>query len=101
MSAVSAAPPPGVTPPATGPATKMVHAAQQFESILLNSLLGSLQHSFSLIGEKAGSAASNYDYLGMQALASTLAARGGIGIANRIVASLRQHEHSIHQTAPR
>ena len=97
MSTVS----PIATPDPTRPSSKMVHAAQQFESILLNSLFGSLQHSFALIGEKADSAASNYDYLGMQALASTLAARGGIGIANRIIASLRQHEASVNHIAPR
>jgi len=72
---------------------RMVHAARQFEGVLLNSLLGSLQHSFaSLDGKTADSESANYNYVGMQALASALAARGGIGIANRIVASLRQHE---------
>ena len=72
---------------------RMVRAARQFEAVLLNSLLGSLQHSFaSLDGKTAGSESTNYNYVGMQALASALAARGGIGIANRIVNSLRQHE---------
>ena len=72
---------------------RMVRAARQFEAVLLNSLLGSLQHSFaSLDGKTADSESTNYNYVGMQALASALAARGGIGIANRIVTSLRQHE---------
>ena len=72
---------------------RMVHAARQFEGVLLNSLLGSLQHSFaSLDGKTTDSESTNYNYIGMQALASALAARGGIGIANRIVTSLRQHE---------
>ena len=82
-------------------AAKMVRAAHQFEAVLLNSLLGSLQHSFSSIGgKKADSESTNYDYVGMQALASALAARGGIGIADRIVASLRQHENGSNLSHP-
>jgi Rod binding domain-containing protein len=75
------------TPPQNA---KIVHAAQQFEAILLNSLFGSLQRTFSEIGGKSNNDSTNYGYIGMQALSSTLAARGGIGIANRIVASLQQ-----------
>jgi len=71
---------------------KMVRAARQFEAVLLNSLLGSLQHSFSSLGgQKSDGESTNYDYVGMQALSSALAARGGIGIADRILASMRQH----------
>jgi Rod binding domain-containing protein len=73
---------------------KMVRAARQFEAVLLNSLLGSLQHSFSSLGgKKTDSESTNYDYVGMQALSAALAAKGGIGIADRIVASMRQHEN--------
>ncbi|MGA8150207.1 MAG: hypothetical protein WB952_04605 [Terriglobales bacterium] len=82
-------------------AAKMVHAARQFEAVLLNSLLGSLQHSFSTIGGKeTDSESTNYDYVGMQALASALAARGGIGIADRIVTSMRQHENGSSLSHP-
>src|SRR5579864_3656992 len=70
-------------------AQRVVHAAHQFEAILLNSLLGSLEHSFSALpGKKADSIADNYHAMGMQALASTLADRGGVGIANMIVRNL-------------
>jgi Rod binding domain-containing protein len=93
MNAVSNIVPPSATPAAIAHDAKMVRAARQFEAVLLNSLLGSLQHSFSSLGgKKTDSESTNYDYMGMQALSSALAARGGIGIAQRIVASMRQHE---------
>jgi len=70
---------------------KLTRTARQFEAILLNSLLGPLQHSFSSLGgKKTDSGSDNYSYLGMQALASALAARGGIGIADLIVRSLHK-----------
>jgi len=70
-------------------AKRVVHAARQFEAVLLNSLLGSLEHSFSALpGKKADSVADNYHAMGMQALASSLAAGGGVGIANMIVRNL-------------
>jgi Rod binding domain-containing protein len=72
-------------------ANRVVHAARQFEAVLLNSLLGSLEHSFSALpGKKSDSIADNYHSMGMQALASTLATRGGVGIANMIVRNLLQ-----------
>ena len=70
-------------------AARVMHAAHQFEAVLLNSLLGSLEHSFSALpGKKPDSIAENYHAMGMQALASTLAARGGVGIANMIAHNL-------------
>jgi len=93
MNALSQVPPVNSTAADGTHAAKMVRAAQQFEAVLLNSLLGSLQHSFSSLGgKKTDGESTNYDYVGMQALSSALAARGGIGIASRIVASMRQHE---------
>jgi Rod binding domain-containing protein len=51
--------------------------------------LGSLEHSFSsLPGKDSEAGSDNYQYLGMQALASSLAARGGVGIASMIAGSL-------------
>src|SRR5208282_5038276 len=68
---------------------RVTHAARQFEAVLLNSLLGSLEHSFSALpGKKPDSIADNYHAMGMQALASSLAASGGVGIANMIVRNL-------------
>ena len=93
MHAVAHVSPGNSTAPADGThSAKMVRAAHQFEAVLLNSLLGSLQHSFSSLGgQKSDGESTNYDYVGMQALSSALAARGGIGIAERILASMRQH----------
>lgn len=65
------------------------NAARQFEAVLLNSLLGSLEHSFSALpGKKSDSIADNYHAMGMQALASSLAGSGGVGIASMIERNL-------------
>jgi len=70
---------------------KLQRVAREFEAILLNSLLGSLQHTFSsLLSKPTESGSGNYDYLGTQALASSLAAKGGLGIADMIVRNLQQ-----------
>lgn len=75
--------------PAEAYANRVIHAAREFEAVLLNSLLGSLEHSFSALpGKKTDSIADSYHSIGMQALASTLAAKGGIGIANMIAGNL-------------
>lgn len=93
MKAVSGIP--DATPPASEKSDpqRLVRAAHQFEAVLLNQLLGSLEHSFSLLGEKKTDAGSDqYHFLGVQALASSIAAKGGIGIADMIVRNLRQRE---------
>jgi Rod binding domain-containing protein len=78
-----------IADPAEAYAGRVNHAAREFEAVLLNSLLGSLEHSFaSLPGTKTDSIADNYHSMGMQALASTLAARGGVGIASMIAHNL-------------
>jgi Rod binding domain-containing protein len=70
-------------------AQRVSHAAHQFEAVLLNSLLGSLEHSFSALpGKKSDSIADNYHAMGMQALASSLASGGGVGIAKMIEGNL-------------
>jgi len=69
----------------------LVQAARQFEAILLNTLLEPLEHSFtSLSGEKGECGSENYGYLGMQALTTTLAEGGGLGIADMIVRNLHR-----------
>jgi Rod binding domain-containing protein len=81
MNPISPSPAAGsATPPETY-AHRVAHAARQFEGVLLNTLLGSLEHSFaSLPGKKADSIGDNYHSMGMQALASTLADRGGVAL---------------------
>ena len=79
----------GAAVPDHAKARRVLHAAHEFEAVLLNTLLGSLEHSFaSLPGKDSEAGADNYQYLGMQALASSLAARGGVGIASMIARSL-------------
>jgi len=46
----------GSAAPAEAYANRVIHAARQFEAVLLNSLLGSLEHSFSALpGKKTDS----------------------------------------------
>jgi len=71
-------------PLAHPPDGKAKKAAQDFEGILLSSLLEPLQKSFSGDGE---SGSGDYGFMGTQALASAIAARGGIGIARLILNS--------------
>lgn len=70
-------------------ARKVIHAAREFEGVLLNTMLGPLEQVFSsLPGKTPDSESDNYHYLGMQALASSLAAGGGLGIADLIIRTL-------------
>lgn len=87
----------GSTPasPATDYDRKIAKAARDFEAVLLDSLLGKLEHTFSsLPGKEADAVSDNYQSLGMQALASSLAAKGGLGIADMIVKSLAKRGHA-------
>jgi Rod binding domain-containing protein len=64
-------------------------AARDFETILLRSLLEPMQKSFSKIcsdGDQAGQ--EDYQYMGSEALASALAASGGLGISQLITQQL-------------
>jgi Rod binding domain-containing protein len=64
-------------------------AARDFETILLRSLLEPMQKSFSKIcnvGDQAGQ--EDYQYMGSEALASALAASGGLGISQLITKQL-------------
>jgi Rod binding domain-containing protein len=79
----------GSATPAEAYAKRVVHAARQFEAVLLNQLLGSLEHSFSALpGKEVDAIGDNYHSMGMQALASSLATSGGVGIAGMIVRNL-------------
>ncbi len=48
---------------------------------------------FSSREKKRDAVSDNYHSLGMQALTSTLAAKGGVGIADMIVKSLSKRDH--------
>ncbi len=82
--------------PAAAASPKLVKAARDFEALLLESWLEKMNQSF--VGESASldPAHDTLSSLGSQAIASALAARGGIGIANMV---LRQLQRRL-QTAP-
>lgn len=85
-SALAASRPSG---PSADYTRKVIKAAREFEAVLLNTLLGPLEHTFSsLPGKDTDVESDNYQSLGMQTLASSLAAKGGLGIADVIVKSL-------------
>lgn len=70
---------------------KAEKAAQDFEAVLLGTLLDSLQKTFAGTADEGPAGSSNYAAMGTQALASAMAARGGIGIAKLI---LQQWQHT-------
>jgi Rod binding domain-containing protein len=75
------------------PTPKLVHAARQFEALLLNTLLAPLGKSFSSVpGQKDMPGGDSYAYLGTRALASGLEASGGLGIAQMIVRNIMKHK---------
>jgi len=77
---------------------KIRHAAQEFEGVLLNTLLSSLEKTFATLpGTKLETGADQFQSLGAQALASGLAARGGIGIADLIARSLEAQSKTAHK----
>lgn len=84
---------------------KVLQAARQFEAILLNSVLESLQKSFvELPGTKDDPSTSQYQHLGTQALAGAMAKAGGIGIAPMIERNLLKSQgealQSISKVSP-
>jgi len=67
---------------------KNVKAARDFEAILLEPVLDSLQKTFAGNKDDASVGAKDYRQMGTQALAQAIAARGGIGIATLILRHL-------------
>ena len=60
-------------------------AAREFEASLIGSLLESMEKTFATLpGDDTVPGSDNYNYLGNQALAEAIAARGGFGIAAMI-----------------
>jgi Rod binding domain-containing protein len=79
-------------------ALKSAKAAREFEANLIASLLESFEKTFAQIpGEDTLPGADDYNYLGTQAMASAISARGGFGIATMISRYLSSHE-STHET---
>lgn len=67
------------------PSPKLVKAAQDFEAILLSSWLEKLEASFSGPNDGSDPAHDTLASMGTQAIASALAARGGIGIGKLLL----------------
>jgi Rod binding domain-containing protein len=60
-------------------------AAREFEAQLIGTVLESLEKTFAALpGQDAMAGEDDYNYLGTHALAATLAAGGGFGIARMI-----------------
>jgi len=75
------------------PSRRAAHAAREFEAHLIGSLVESLEKTFAAVpGDNPVPGADDYNYLGTQALAQAVAARGGFGIAAMISHYLALHE---------
>lgn len=84
---------------------KMVKAGKDFESILLGSWLQQAEQSFATVpgGDGQGDDDGGKDQfqgIAMQALAGSLTASGGIGIARMITDSLRSRQEKPPGTVP-
>jgi Rod binding domain-containing protein len=72
---------------------KITQAAQQFEALLLNTLLRPLEDSFSALpGTRQDPGADSFSSLATESLSGALAAHGGLGIARIIVHKLIEHK---------
>jgi len=71
------------------PAGKLRKSAEEFEAILLQSWLEKMNQSFVGSRESQDAAHDTVSSLGTQAIASALAARGGIGIAAMLLRQLQ------------
>jgi Rod binding domain-containing protein len=81
----------GIQAATTGRGAK---AAREFEAQLIASVLDSLQKTFAGVpGDNAVPGAEDYNYLGTQALATEIAAKGGFGIAAMISHYLQSHDN--------
>ena len=74
------------------PLTRAGKAAREFEAQLLGTLLDPLEKTFAAVPGGNTPGADDYNYLGSQALAQTLAASGGFGIGKMIDRYLEAHE---------
>jgi Rod binding domain-containing protein len=81
-------------------ASKLEQSAREFESILLQSWLEKMNQSFVGASASQDPAHDTVSSLGSQAIASALAARGGIGIAAMLLRHL-QAPMGIEETSER
>ena len=70
-----------------------VEATKEFESVLIASLLQSLESTFSrLPGQSQIAGSDSYDYLGAKGLADGISESGGFGIAALLTGYFSSHE---------
>src|SRR5271165_2035884 len=86
---------PAAASPASQASSKLKKAAQEFESILLQSWLEKMNQSFVGASESQDAAHDTVSSLGTQALASALALRGGIGIASMLLRQLEPADRPV------
>lgn len=70
---------------ASAPSGKLRKAAEEFEAIVLATLLEKMQKTFAGVGESQDPAHDTLGSLGTEALAQGLAANGGVGLARMIL----------------
>ena len=72
--------------------TKLLHAAQQFEAVMLSELMKPLSSSSAIGSEEEAGASGSLKSFGVEAMAGAMAKSGALGFANRIVSSVEAHE---------
>ena len=77
---------------------RVLQAGMQFEAVLLNTVLGPLEHSFSHLpgGKTEDHASEGYSSMAMQVLTSELARSGGIGLGKMIAGELLRNSQRSH-----
>ena len=88
MNPMAASGPAASAPVAAADAIKLARAAQQFEAILIQSLLETSQRAMGPEPESDPAATTLKD-MGLQAVATALSASGGLGIGRLILAQLK------------
>ncbi len=69
--------------------SKIFRAAQDFETVLLVTLIGPLEKTFSTVpGEQTPSGGDAYQSMEVQGMATALVQHGGFGVANMVARSL-------------
>ena len=74
---------------------KLLHAAQQFEAVMLGELIKPLSNSAAIGEDGDAGAGGTMKSFGVEAMAGAMAKSGALGFANRIVTSVEKHEKNV------
>ena len=77
---------------------RLLHAAQQFEAVMLSELMKPLSSSAAIGEDGEAAAGGTMKSFGVEAMAGAMAKSGALGFANRIVTSVEQHENKLSNT---